>query len=85
MLDQVNKLREKGHDVVAIGKRTGKVKDVVSRFDYDLCKFAVDVDNVYFTPKSITDLISLRLDGSPKHQFRAYKYSRKGFFINCNE
>ena len=54
----VNKLREKGHDVVAIGKRNGIVKDV----------------EIISEKKPVTDLDTVTLYLNPHNQQEYYDY-----------
>lgn len=62
----------------------GDVYHILKRFDIELCKFAVDIDNVYFTRRAIQNLISLQLEATDflesKSIYRIEKYLRKGFY-----
>ena len=56
----------------------------IGRFDLDVCKFAVDVNAVYFTVGAVLDLLNLTINAkitkNSTHD-RILKYNRKGFYI----
>lgn len=67
----------------------GCPREVINRFDIDLCKFAVDNEFVYTTRYAIKDMISKSLHYKEDCQIkylnqtssqRLFKYSRKGFY-----
>lgn len=62
----------------------GTPQETIERFDIEVCKFAVDSENVYFTETAILDLIQKRASSSKTKyntSHRLIKYSRKGFYI----
>ncbi|MDQ2720480.1 MAG: CoA-binding protein [Bacteroidota bacterium] len=59
----INKLREKGHDVIAIGKRTGKVKDV------EINSGEIAVENL--------DTVTLYLNANNQKPYYNYIFSLK--------
>ncbi len=62
----------------------GTPEETIKRFDIELCKFAVDGDNVYFTVGAALNLINKSIHFNIEKyntQERIMKYSRKGFYI----
>jgi hypothetical protein len=69
----------------------GSPADAIGRFDLELCKWAVDSENVYTTNYAVRDLIakSLHYNGENSIQYlnqtstqRLFKYSRKGYYAS---
>lgn len=66
----------------------GTVEETISRFDIDVCKFAIDVDNIYFTQGAILDLIRLTIEANDSMRaetavYRISKYLKKGFHLGA--
>lgn len=69
----------------AIGVPHGEISEILGSFDIEVCKFAVDVENVYFTQAAIQHLIRLQLETTEsikpdKAIYRINKYIKKGFY-----
>lgn len=62
----------------------GTPPETISRFDIELCKFAVDGDSVYFTVGAALNLMNKTIHSSGQKyntSDRVLKYNRKGFYI----
>jgi hypothetical protein len=65
----------------------GEPKEVLSGFDFGLCRFAVDENNVFTSVYSIRDLLSksirlYKVWNSEQTAARIMKYNKKGFYLS---
>lgn len=62
----------------------GTPEQIISKFDIDVCKFAVDNNYIYFSVGAICDLVSMTLEITEniksKDIYRIFKYLKKGFY-----
>ena len=62
----------------------GTPEETINRFDINVCRFAVDGDNIYFTTSAVMDLIN-RVVKTTQDKYntkeRIVKYNQKGFYI----
>lgn len=62
----------------------GKSREILDSFDISVCRFAIDIDNIFFNTSSLRDLITktLRINKhSPLTADRIVKYCKKGFYV----
>ncbi len=69
----------------SLGVPHGDVSEILGSFDIEVCKFAVDLENVYFTQTALQHLIRLQLETTDsikldKAVYRINKYIKKGFY-----
>ena len=78
---------ETGLILQVIRRFMGSPERIISTFDINLCKFAIDADHLYTQRYAVLDLLSnmIRINDNHTTKFnildRVLKYQRKGFFI----